>query len=212
MLQSYRELVISLLFTAMLTFGLFPAAGPYSEAGLINAGGVLQAMETTHKALFADSSSAAAAFERVNMPAIKGGPVIMATLQQPQADPFQLLVAKAISINDSGSLDSYSTNLLGLTNGSETIDIYQIKAEAGTDVHYFNSVKDRAGWVILFSRINGVVYCFALNPQHSPTAALVKYTGQRPVVVTIDSVRPQLQQMLNFWMDWAEQNTSVARR
>lgn len=212
MLQNYREVWTSLFATMMITtYFLPPSASSYQRAGVVDAGGVLHAMEMARGGLGSGNWSAPASAGDSKIANIAGRPIMVANVHPPKADAFQRLAAKAITINDFGPEPSHNTRILGLTKGDEELVFYQIKAESGAAVHYYNLAKDDSGRLLLFSRINGVLYIFALDAQQRPIGAAIIYPGQKASPVTIDSVRPQLHQMLGFWVEWASQNTSVAQ-
>lgn len=119
---------------------------------------------------------------------------------------FKRLAAKAIILNDSGPIDKKTKSVLDLGQDSEDFLIYQIKVE-GDDLHLFDLAKDGSGQVILVSRIDGVGYYFALNARQRPFAAAMSRDGEI-FAVPINSVRPQLRQMMDFWTDWAAKNTT----
>jgi len=120
----------------------------------------------------------------------------------PTNDAFQRLAVKARASNHSGPLGPITTHLLGLTGPNEQLPVYQLKAELGSDTYFYNIAADGSGRVVLFGRLGEYVYAFAFDPHLSPTAAIVRYREQPYVSVAIDSVRPQLHQMLGFWVDW----------
>ena len=123
-------------------------------------------------------------------------------------DPFTKLrrLATTKTVGPQGPI---ATHLLGLTGPGQTLEMYQIKVAAGADLHYFNVEVAAPNRVLLFSRIADVVYAFAMDPQMRPTAAARRKVGDAWAAVPIDSIRPQLQQMLGFWMAWAQRNAAL---
>lgn len=121
-----------------------------------------------------------------------------------EAEAFRRLTTQAAAINEEGPVGPRTTGPLGL---EESLVVRQIKVIDGSDAHYFNVVMDGSGRFILFSRIDGIVYAFALDAQRRPTSAAIRREG-KSTPVTIDSVRPQLMKMMAFWIDWAARNTT----
>ncbi|MBM4443252.1 MAG: hypothetical protein FJ027_22805 [Candidatus Rokubacteria bacterium] len=103
----------------------------------------------------------------------------------------------------SGPQGPVVTHLLGLTGPRERLEMHQIKAAAGEDMHYFNVAADGSGRTVLFSRLGADVFAFVVDAQMNATAAAVRRGGGPWTAAAVESIRPQLQQQLGFWMDWA---------
>lgn len=128
-------------------------------------------------------------------------------------DPFTRL-RRIATMKPSGPQGPVATHLLGLTGPNERLEMHQIKVEIGEDVHYFNVAVDGSGRTVMFSRLGANVYAFAVDAHMKPTAAAVRRSGGPWTAAAVDDLRPQLQQMLGFWIDWAQRNAALrpARR
>ncbi|MBM4443390.1 MAG: hypothetical protein FJ027_23525, partial [Candidatus Rokubacteria bacterium] len=62
---------------------------------------------------------------------------------------------------------------------------------------------DGSGRTVLFSRLGADVFAFVVDAQMNATAAAVRRGGGPWTAAAVESIRPQLQQQLGFWMDWA---------
>lgn len=198
-MHQYRELLTSFLASAMLTTTLFPAAGAAYQAGAVDPGAALRAMNS------AFMSSAAAGWQAPmqSVSAAPAAPIIpvavtaLASASKPFISPekLQAIIDLALGSTRVVPVNAVLTQGLNLPHPfmSKGARIVDGDVTHGLSVNVSDPTK-----LILYRKASGMMHVYAMN-RDTELLAAGTYANGVFTPIALDQAKPGLEAELKLW-------------